>query len=794
MFNSIWRKALRDLISNKTRTLLVILAITAGVFGISVVANSFAILKREMNRNYMDTNPASATLITDYLSDAVIRDINALPYIEETERREKIVGRVQTGENEWKDIWLFVVQDFKDLRLDIFAPESGSSFPGRGEILFERKALTFTGAYIGQSVNVKIPGGPITALKLTGSVHAPGLAPSWMEGFAYGYITRDTFLQLGGMENFTELKVKVTGDTLSQEHINSVILQLRAYLSDRGITVLRTEIPHPGRHPHYSQMAALLFLMEAFGIVALFLSGVLVSNIMTTLMEQQIRQIGIMKSQGATYVQIAVLYLGIVIAFSTGGTAIAIPLGIAAGSAYADLAAQILNFKIISREIPAYVFLIEIAAGFLIPLVASSVPVIKSSRITIRQALQSYGVSQEKYSGRSSFVPFVSTILPRPLLLSLRNTFRRKGRLMFSLFVMAIGGTGFIIAMNIFSSMYATVDEKMDAFGYDIQITFEQPQPEEALQNVLTDNPGIASYELWNGAGAARVREDQTTGNGFTVIAPPADTKLMEAPPLYSGRWLNKDDTNAIVINQQLLSKEPDIKVGDSIRLRIAGIDSSWTVTGVSKELIGLPTAYVNMEYLSELLKEKGRTKSAVIKAAARDDESRAKLAQQIESLFSEAGIQISTLMKMDDLRTSLVNHLVIIASFLQVISLLVVIVGGLGLATMMSINTMERTREIGIMRAIGAPASAITGMLVTEGIIIGIISWLLAVILSWPLSRFVSSRFGIIFFEVPLEFAPSPTGYAIWLALVTLFAAAACFYPSSKASRMEINRAVYYE
>jgi len=198
MFNTRWRKVLGDLSVDKMRTALVILAICIGVFGISVVANSYAILLREMDKNYMNTNPVSATLWTSRLNDSTFREIIDLPYIKDAEGREKVVGRVQVGDSEWKDIWLFVINDFNDVRLDTFTSEKGKAAPGYGEILLERKALSIANAEIGQPLNIKIPDGEISSLKLTGTVHAPGLAPAWMEGFAYGYITQETFELLGG--------------------------------------------------------------------------------------------------------------------------------------------------------------------------------------------------------------------------------------------------------------------------------------------------------------------------------------------------------------------------------------------------------------------------------------------------------------------------------------------------------------------------------------------------------------------------------------------------------------------
>lgn len=795
IFNTKWRKIYRDLFASKARSLLVIVAIAIGIFGISVVANSYAILLREMNKNYMSTNPASATLWTDPLSESDLDQIKALPYIREVETREKIVGRVQIGENEWKDIWLFVVKDFNNLRIDTFTPESGSFSSADGEILLERKALNLANAEVGNKINIRIQEENITTLQLTGSVHAPGLAPAWMEGFAYGFITENTYHLLGGKIHNSEVKIIISGDILDKQLIHKNTYELKSYLEANGIKVYRIDIPNPGRHPHYTQMAALLFLMEIFGFLALILSGVLVANMITAIMEQQIRQIGIMKTIGASSFQITILYLGVVTILSVLAMLFSIPAGILAGRGYAQIAAQILNFNIFSYEIPYYIFLLEIAVGFIVPVLVSLFPLMKGSSITIREALNDYGINQEKYNGRSLKSSLsILNIIPRPFLLSIRNTFRRKGRLIFTLLVMAAGGTGFIVAMNIYASMYYTVDKKMNSFLYDIQISFDHSHPIEEIENGILSNPEVKEVEAWGGTYSSRIYSDHTTGEAFNIIAPPSNTKLLDIPPMYSGRWLEPEDTNSIVINQRLLSMEPDITVGDEIILKINQKEINFTVIGISKELIGMPSAYVNMEYLTKLLGEDGYARNAVIVTNDNGVTSPAEVAKQLEKNLDEKGLQISSLIKLADYRKSLEDHLVVIASFLLVMSFLVVIVGGLGLATTISINTMERTREIGIMRATGASTYIINTIIITEGMIIGTISWLMSVILAWPLSRFVSYQFGMIFFEAPLEFEASVQGYFIWLVIVIVLSALASFYPSLKASHMTVRNTLNYE
>ena len=98
----------------------------------------------------------------------------ACPQVDDVEARRMVVGRVQVGENEWKNIWLFVVDDFASIRIDKFFPESGQYPAKTGEILLERAALKVVNAQIGQTLQIEIPSSPVASLKLVGSVPRSG--------------------------------------------------------------------------------------------------------------------------------------------------------------------------------------------------------------------------------------------------------------------------------------------------------------------------------------------------------------------------------------------------------------------------------------------------------------------------------------------------------------------------------------------------------------------------------------------------------------------------------------------
>jgi putative ABC transport system permease protein len=126
--------------------------------------------------------------------------------------------------------------------------------------------------------------------------------------------------------------------------------------------------------------------------------------------------------------------------------------------------------------------------------------------------------------------------------------------------------------------------------------------------------------------------------------------------------------------------------------------------------------------------------------------------------------------------------------------AILLAVVGAIGLMGTMSLNVLERTREIGVMRAIGASDGAILKIVIVEGVLIGLMSWLLGTMLALPLSRLLSDSVGVSIFQTPLSYTFSLGGVELWLGLVVILAALASFWPARNASRVTVRDVLAYE
>jgi putative ABC transport system permease protein len=120
--------------------------------------------------------------------------------------------------------------------------------------------------------------------------------------------------------------------------------------------------------------------------------------------------------------------------------------------------------------------------------------------------------------------------------------------------------------------------------------------------------------------------------------------------------------------------------------------------------------------------------------------------------------------------------------------------VGGMGLASTMGLAVLERTREIGVLRTIGAGHGAILLMVQVEGIVIALLGWLVALPLSVPMSFVLGKAFGRVMLEVPVRLVPEGTGVLRWLALSVVVSAVACAWPAIRATRVTVAEALAYE
>ncbi|MCR8843634.1 ABC transporter permease [Paenibacillus sp. SC116] len=801
MLSPRWRKLLGDLKATKGRMVMMVLAIAVGVLGVGTILSAYTILTREITVNYQTTNPASAYIRLDQVKDSLVNEVRDQPGIEAAELTSWVESRIEVSPNEWMPLLLFVVEDFNNMQLNQFWPEVGAWPPTEGSILLERTALTLVDAKVGDSLRVQTTNGSKVIVPISGLVHDPGLAPAGQEQTAYGYITPSTLALLGETEPSPILKVLVLDDSPNKKQIESTVGELAGWIQQMGYSIEEIRIPPPGQHPHQTQMTSILVMMFIFSAMALILSAILTATMIGGLLAQQVRQIGVMKAIGARTRQIAGLYLSLVAFMGIIAIIIGLPLGNIAGQGFAKVVADMLNITLYSISIPIWSYVVLLVVGILVPILISLFPILRATRITVREAINDFGTTRKSF-GSSRMSTLLGKIrgVDRTLLLSLRNTFRRRSRLILTLILLAAAGAMFLSSLNVKMGWEKLLSDAASSRLHDIEIRFHQHEPQKKLIDILQNVSGVKQVEIWNLTPAAADRkEDQLNivrtypdgGHGsFNIRSVPADS-TMNHFSLMDGRALQPNDLHAAVLNHMALALFPNVQVGDFLPLTIDGKPVQLQVVGIVRENLLPAAAYLSLEGYANVVKQSGQVNA--VRISVDDPEKTNVVINEIERTFEKENISIEAIISESMINEAVGGHVYILIFALIFISVLMAIVGALGLLSTMGTNVVERTREFGIMRTIGGRSGAVMRNIISEGVLIGLMSYILAVIICIPVTSAVGKLIGNLAFRSPLPLVLSPMAILIWLFVIVVGAVAASAYPAWKASRLTIRDTLDY-
>ncbi|HVN56189.1 MAG TPA: FtsX-like permease family protein [Anaerolineaceae bacterium] len=790
-----WKKVLADLWSNKTRTLLVVLSIAVGVFAVGFVANTYLILNSDVPADFLAGNPHAAIIITEPFDDELLFALAKTPGVGAVEGRSSVGGKMKAPDGKTYPITISRRPGIRDGRIDILRPVPGSPAELRDhEIFLERQVATTLGIKVGDIVPVILNDDHTRDLRVAGIVHDVNASGFYFSHQADAYTNLNTIQWLGGTDQYDSVYLTVSENGSDEAHVREVATAVSDKIKKSGRQVYVTSVYKPGHHPAQQTLDALLALMGGLGVLAVFLSAFLVFNTITALMGQQIRQIGVMRAVGASIGQVVALYLVLVLAFGITSLVLAIPASGAAAYGMVTWMAGLLNIDLTGFRIPTTSLVLEIAVGLGLPVFGALIPVFSGTRITVREALSNYGVAMPKKTGW--FDRLLENIrgLPRPLLLSIRNTFRRKGRLFLTLATLTLGGAIFIGVFGVRDSMYLIIQKTFGYFLSDVNVSFSTPYRTERIQEAIKGIPGIVSWESWGFASAQALKADGKTSDQVIMIAPPSTSKLIQ-PVLTSGRWLTADDENAIVVGNSFVKLRPETRVGDVVQMRMGNKNYPFKIVGIFEMAGGADViiTYTNLEYLARITNQVGRAYELRFKTVHSDPASQLEVQKALEARFKELGMS-ATLQNSSDLiqqQNSVINILI---GLLLAMAVLIAVVGGLGLMGTMSMNVLERTREIGVMRSVGAENLAVFQLVIVEGMFIGLISWGLGALLSIPITNLLDTLVGVSMLNVPLEPVFSFQGLIIWLVLVLILSTLASLMPARNAVRLTLRDVLAYE
>ncbi|MGE5464254.1 MAG: ABC transporter permease [Syntrophothermus sp.] len=797
-----WYKVIHDLFGNKTRTLLIVLSMAVGLFAIGIILSARTILSDGLASSFAAIHPSSGTVRTVELFDEnFIQSVRSMEEVEEADARRNIAARVEVAPGEWKNISLFVIADYDNIRVNKVSSQSGAWPPPEKEILIERAALQVIDAHEGDTIRIKLPNDTQREMRVAGIAYDPAQLPAQIDGTPYGYINFDTVAWLGEPYGFNELYVVATHPE-DKEWAQHVVNLVKDKAEKSGYTIPLSMTAEPGQLPMDDILQGILLLMGSLGILSLFLSVFLVVNTVSALLAQQKRQIAVMKAIGGGSGQILGMYLIMVISYGLLALIIAVPLGMIGARALSEMLAGMFNFNLPSMDLPLQTILVQIVIGIVLPVLASLWPFLASLRVSAAEAMSSYTMGKGRFgknwidqmlSGPNLW--FTRKLSIRPFLLSVRNTFRSKGRLTLTLMTLTLASATFVSVFNVRSSLDSTVDDMMKLYNFDIMLTLDRPYRASKVEMEALRVPGITQTDIWLQLPVRRVRPDGSESGMMYMFAPHVDqSALINPPAIVDGRWLKPGDDNAVVVPTTLFQEEPDLGLGREIVLKIYGREEHFKIVGTFVGMPFAPVIYANYDYLSRVAYRVGQADTLLVRTQGHDPDSVKVQSEALENHFEKIGLRVSTVTTLTSERAEAAVSFDAVVALLLVMAVLLALVGGLGLMGTMSINVLERTREIGVLRAIGAPNRGVAQVFILEGMTIGLLSWILGSVLAIPVTQGLNQAVGGAIMGAPLTFAYSMPGLWTWLVIVFLLSALASFIPARNASRLTVREVLAYE
>jgi putative ABC transport system permease protein len=809
-------KLWRDIRASRSRFVLMVVAFAVSLTVFGGVLFAWAAVGRETSGAYLGTEPASATIVLEQgvpvdQMEALAAEVRARPEVVEATGRAQFNSDVEVdGIPNDIPLQVFVAAPDDPLTMARFYVDNGVWPAEEGDIFLGGDSLALLDVAVGDTVTVSPGSGERIRLRVADTVYDPSLSPSPQEQTARGYLSTTSLTSSDRSALLDQLKVQVSnpGEILPSDDrdlIVEVAGDIGQWLqTEHGLTVAEIQVPEPYTHPHQFQADSLLLSLLAGAAAALILSAILVANMLNTLFTQQIPQIGIMKAVGARSAVIGRFYLSMTFLVAFAAALLAFGPAVLIGRLGLQRFLEFLGVQPVSVAPPWWAYAVVLVVGMGLSTMMALVPLTKTARTTVRAAIDHRGMG----SGPSAATGMLARLtrlsrLDRGLLLALRNTFRRPARFWLSVGLLASGGVVFVAGMSVGASVEALGEEQQEQRSWDVEVQLAGLVTADDVTSLAEETPGVTAVEGWlvvqtgvAGPGTiplTRTYPDQGHGR-ISLVAIPDDTQMFAPPQLLEGRWLDPGETGAVVINQITRNDTvPDVTAGDTVQLLSGGTSTTWTVVGIVQERGAHGGVYTTQAGFAEEMGTPPAANQLRVVTERHDEQTRTSVAAAVSGVFANAGIDVRSAVSVSRSEAITEGHLGPIVVIVVAIAVAMGVVGGIGLASTMSSNVLDRTREFGVMHAVGARPKAVRRIVRAEGIFLAVTSLLVAIVPALALTAVLGSGLGNLFMDAPLPYRVSTFAIVLWLVLVVFGSALATDSAANRASHMTVREALAY-
>ncbi len=777
------RKAFRDLTKRRLRSFLTIIGIIIGVAGLVAITSTSKNMAQAQAAAYNNNSQQDMRWWLGIAPNNVQAAVEQVPNVAEAELRATYYTKWYSA-GAWRDIRFIGIHSFSDMRVNKVDLVEGR-WPGRGEVALESSVRAMLPVAIGDEVVYRAgPGNESRRLAVVGFAMSPSYPSASIIGTSVAYTLNDEVHKMYGANGDNQLLVRLKD--FSSAVRADTRRDIERVFAKRNLAFGSYFERNPEDYVGKRQLDALVTLMTVFSIVGLVISSFLVANTLAAVISEQMSEIGAMKAVGATSGKVIGIYLVAGAMYGVVGTVLGLGLGVFGGHALLLYLGGLFNLTIGGISVDPIDLLQGVAVGVGVTTLAAFLPAWRGTSITVRKALDSYGINATYGQGWTDRLLQRMSRLPRMPAMAVRNLARRKVRNLITVGAIGLATAAFLAAQGTSDSVNYSIDNAYSVYGVDAWIWFQQPVG-QTFASTLRSVPEVLEAEPWAST-SAYVADTRVTMWGL-----PPNTNLY-LHPLTQGRWFRDDEPQAAVISSRFGGGKK-YEVGDALEVTVGGRDTWLTIVGVVNDNAqGLQSSskgkiFVPLDTASRLMHRAGAADFFAVRFDKSDGPSVEQTLARIERKFHtlEPGMLAAYADKESSLEAGK-----ILTILLYAMTVIVGTIGGIGIANTLTLNVLERRREIGVMRSLGARDRHLVQAFLTEAVLMGGAGFLLGLLLGVPFARGLVWLMSTVLF--PLDFRLPLTVVGSALVFTLLLTTVAAVGPALAAARMKVSQALRYE
>ena len=607
-------------------------------------------------------------------------------------------------------------------------------------------------------------------------------------GYITFYADTKTVSALSGATGYTSLGFRLRDNSrpAAERTVAAIRNELRAGTSFRAFDDMPV-IQDPGGYPGKSEFEKLGGMFTVITLLALLTALVLVSNTMSTLIGEQTGEIAAMKAIGARRRDIRRLYLRTTLLFGGLGAVAGAVLGIVFANLLVGFFAD-LGFGITARwGISLPIVIASLIVGLIAPPLAALPAVRRAARLPLAESLHASG-SAVGGQGRLDALLRRFTALPRAAQIGLRGVGRRKRRSLATMLQVGLAVGTLLALLSLGAGVGKTTRQWYDQNHFDIWAQAVASKPFNAdAQRLVSSTQGVAQVQAGM-TNAVRVK-------GKDVSAWGLQAQPLMSTDVRSGRWYTSAEVAArarVAVLGRTIASTAGKQVGDSITLQTANGPVTLRVIGISgNQANNGSVVFMPVTTLQTALGSPDAVNSFWITTTSQNHGFIDGTTTHVEDALAAHGNQVATLVNYDAKEKNVAANAQITTA-ITVLGLLIVAISMVGLVNAITMSVLERTREIGMLRSVGARARDVRRIFATEGLVVAVGGWLLGIPLGYLLARGIVALAGNavgldIAFVFPLSYALIALIGTVILALLIMLA------PLRRAVRLKPGEAIRY-